>query len=982
MATLELNGQRLDELLLADLTDRQRNAVTHDRGPLLIIAGAGTGKTTVITRRIAWLITTKRARPEEILALTFTEKSSAEMQERVDLLVPYGYLDTWISTFHAFGDRLLREHATLLGLSPQVRVLSKPEQIMFLQQHLFELPLGRFRPLQDPTRYLGALATVIGRAKDEAVNVEEFLRVAESLETHSRAHPDDPSLQQEAAQVRELAGCYETYQRLLHETGVLDFGDQVLGTIELLTRHPDVLADYRQRFRYILVDEFQDTNFAQYILLQLLAPPEANITVVCDDDQSIYKWRGAAISNVLKFLEHYHHVARVVLTENFRSNQAILDAAYRLIRHNDPDRLEVTEHIDKRLTAMVPAEPHEPSLMVFDTVSSEADWIAQRIHDDLEAKKRRPADFAILVRSNKDADPFLRALNVCGLPWRFSGTTALFIKEEAKLLRSCLKMLADPEDNLSWYHVASSALYACPMEDLVKCLAQARRTNRSLRAAFERVIAGDPDQLQLTEDGQRIVATILTDARRLLDLSTTLSPGQLLYRWLGDRGWLKRLAAAEHAEDAEQLQQVARFFDHLHRFEQLVGNRLPELIHSLELFETWGDGASGESDPALEDRVNILTLHKAKGLEFPVVFLVGLVQGRFPTPQRRDTIELPEPLIKDILPEGEYHLQEERRLCYVGMTRAKEELYLTAAYHYGGKSVRKISRFVAEALNLSTPSPPPLQPTEFERIARSRPPIPVASPQTAIRLPEPLRLNPHGADDYLTCPFKFRYSHVLKLPIMRHHLVIYGAALHKAIELFFTAQLRGQTTTEAELVRAFEDAWSSEGFLSREHETQRLQRGREVLRRFFAQQQRHPEQPSLIEEKFTIRLDDFLITGRWDRIDGQGADAVIIDYKSSEVTEQDEADKRVRKSLQMGVYALAWQILHGHAPKRLELRFLETGVIGSAELTDQDLEAVKERLREAASRIRALDFHPEPSEKSCRWCAYQTICPSAIVSSS
>jgi len=245
-------------------------------------------------------------------------------------------------------------------------------------------------------------------------------------------------------------------------------------------------------------------------------------------------------------------------------------------------------------------------------------------------------------------------------------------------------------------------------------------------------------------------------------------------------------------------------------------------------------------------------------------------------------------------------------------------------------------------------------------------------------LPEPLRVDAHGLDDYLTCPLKFRYSHVLRLPIMRHHLVIYGAALHKAVEQFFRRRLQGRAMSEEELLQVFEHAWRSEGFLTREHEAQRLAQGREVLARFYAGQQQRPEQPTLIEEKFSIPLDDLVLVGRWDRVDRRGEEAVIIDYKSSDVTEQAEADQRARKSLQMQVYALAWKLIHGRLPSRLELRFLETGLVGQTAFTDEDLEKTKARIREAARGIRALEFHPQPSEFACRWCAYQSICQYAV----
>jgi len=955
-------------VLLEELTPSQREAVLHPSGPLLIIAGAGTGKTTVITRRIAWLIASKRAHPKEILALTFTEKAAAEMEQRVDLLVPYGYTEVAIRTFHAFGDELLRDHALKVGLDPQFRVLSKAEQLVFLRQRAFDLPLERLRPPHDPTRYLEAFATLCARAKDEAVTPEEFRAFAQSV---SEQTGDDA----QAAFVRELAGAYAAYQQLLREAQVVDFGDQVLLAVQLLEHEPDVRAALQQRYRYLLVDEFQDTNFAQFRLLQLLATPTANVTVVADDDQSIYKWRGAAISNVLKFLEHYASVRTVVLTENFRSGQPILDCAYRLIRWNDPDRLEVRKGIDKRLIATAAHGGHAPQFHVFDTASSEADWVARTIRDAVESGSRRPSDVAILVRSNRDADLFLRALNVAGLPWHFSGASGLFSRAESKLLTACLKTLADPDDSVSWYHVASSPLYRFAMEDLSKVLACASRTHMSLRSVLER-LRDDPGLLEVSARGRHEAGALLSDVSSLLESSRVRSGGQLLYQWLSDRGYLSRLGQAQHPETDFALRIVARFFDQLRRVEELVGPGLAELIQHLELFQAIGQEAREDDDP-WADQVNVLTIHKAKGLEFPVVFLVGLIQGRFPTPQRRDRLELPDPLIKDLLPAGDFHLQEERRLFYVGMTRAKQELHLTAAYDYGGKTLRKVSQFVLEALDLASPSPPAKMATARELIERARTQPPVAAPHPTGQ-PEMVRLDPHGVDDYLTCPLKYRYSHILRIPVMRHHMVVYGAALHKAVEAFFKRRLQGASMTEEELMRVFERSWSSEGFLTREHEEQRLDQGRQTLRRFYASQQTHPEFPTLIEEKFTFPFEGCLVAGRWDRVDQQGEEAVIIDYKSSDIHNQASADKRTRTSVQMQIYALAWWVLRGQLPSRVELRFLETEITGQARFLPEDLEQAKTHLRTVASGIRSAAFQAQPDEHSCRWCAFSSICPFAF----
>ena len=313
------------------------------------MAGAGTGKTTVITRRIAWLIAEKRARPSEILALTFTDRAAFEMIERVDRLVPYGHNDAQISTFHAFGDRLLRDHALEAGLSDHSTVLSRAEQVIFLREHLFDLPLDRYRPLGDPTRFLSALVTLISRLRDEDVTPDAYLAAAGRLADAAAAAPDDEALAERAAAQAELAATYAAYESLMRTSDRIDFGDQVSLALRLLREHPAVLDEVRRRYRYICVDEFQDTNHAQWELVRLIAEPHRNVTVVGDDDQSIYRFRGAALGNILGFRDAYPKAASVVLVDNFRSRQAILDGARRLIRHNDPDRLEAREGIDKRL---------------------------------------------------------------------------------------------------------------------------------------------------------------------------------------------------------------------------------------------------------------------------------------------------------------------------------------------------------------------------------------------------------------------------------------------------------------------------------------------------------------------------------------------------------------------------------------------------------------------------------------------------------
>ena len=980
--------------LLKDLNPEQREAVTFGDGPLLIVAGVGTGKTTAITRRIAWLISEKVALPSEILALTFTDRAAAEMEERVDLLVPYGYVEARIGTFHSFCDRVLRENSILLGLTPDYRILTTAEQAIFLKDNLFELPLDRFRPLGNPIRNLNALLKLFSRAKDEDVTAEAYARyveeLAESPLVDDDAGDDDEDLDAHRdwlAEQRELADTYAAYQNLLLERGCVDFGDLITLVLRLFREHPSVLARYQERFRYILVDEFQDTNYAQFELLKLLAR-DRNLTVCGDDDQSIYKFRGAAISNILGFQEAYPEAKLVVLTRNYRSTQGILDAAYRLIQNNNPDRLEVRADIPKQLHS-TSGEGRPPYQDHFESLIEECDFVAESIAERHREEERPYGDFAILVRANAHATPFLRSLNLLRIPWRFSGSRGLYDQEEIQGAIALLRTLADPRDDLSLHFLAGSGLYGVPGEDLAAATAYARRKSRSLLQVL-RMIGSKAARIEITDAARERIDELLAHFDRLIPLSTQARTGELLYEYLTSMtGAIERWSNSSDARDALRVQNLAKLFEIIERFGQVARyDRVRWFVDYLDALIDAGDNPPVGDATWDADAVSVLTIHQAKGLEFPIVYLVGLVAGRFPSANRGDPIPLPPDLVKETIGSADFHHQEERRLFYVGLTRAKETVYLTSGQDYGGKRPRKPSLFVSETLGRDVSQTTPQRHSPLTRILRNARQAEeqeesgsaggVAEAATTLfPVGDPiLKLSHRQIDDYLTCPLKYRYIHVLKVPIRQHHAVAYGSAIHQAIRLFHMNRLAGRETPIEDLHAAFRKHWRAEGFLTRRHEELRLEEGLRALSAFREYELAKGGIPTHVERRFSVLEGDNRLIGFFDRIDIVDGVGTVIDYKTSDVRTQEQADRRSKGSRQLALYALAYEHLFDGLPEQLELRFLSPDVIvGRSSPTEKRLSSVRGDIEKASTGIRAGAFPAEPVYRACRLCPYAGICP-------
>jgi len=462
-----------------------------------------------------------------------------------------------------------------------------------------------------------------------------------------------------------------------------------------------------------------------------------------------------------------------------------------------------------------------------------------------------------------------------------------------------------------------------------------------------------------------------------MELGREMPTGELLYQFLADSGWLARMSKAATARDEAEVQNISKFFGRIQDASKALRyDNVRELVKHLDaLIDAGEDPAIAEADvetPA----VRVLTVHKAKGLEFPVVFLVNLVQDKFPLRRRRDALELPVELAKDTLPAGDFHLQEERRLFYVGMTRARRELYLTSARDYGGTRQRKVSQFVLEALDLPKDAARPFKGSAVEEIERNAPPAEGAAPELPPIGPEQELLISHKqVDDYQTCPQKYRYVHVLRIPISRHHTVVFGSTIHRVVEYYLKRRVAGNYTSLEDLLNVYEREWENQGFLTWQHQEARKAAGREALTRFWNQEEAEGTKATHVEKEFGFVLGTDRVRGRFDRVDEDLLGAVIVDYKTGEVARQKVADRRASESLQLKIYALAWREMTGRFPERVELRFIESNAVGRHTPTDEDAEKAITAVKAAAAGIRARRFDATPSYGACRYCAYNRICP-------
>lgn len=646
---------RIDvEHTLAGLNNRQREAVEIVDGPLLVVAGAGSGKTSVLTRRIAYLIAARNVAPWAILAITFTNKAAREMRDRLEHLVGAMAQDIWATTFHAMCVRILRRDIEALGYARNFTILDDGDQVTTIRRILRDqnVDTKQFEPR--------AVLSTIGSAKN-------MLRTANQY-ADSAGNPFE----------KVVAKAYLEYARRLKLNQSLDFDDLIFKTVQLFRDHPDILTFYQNRFHYIHVDEYQDTNHAQYELVRLLAQKRRNLCVVGDSDQAIYGWRGADIRNILEFERDYPEAKTVRLEQNYRSTGNILEIANHVIgrNRNRKEKNLWTEH----------TEGAKAVLYVAGDERSEAHFIA----DTVQAGAKPLQDYAILYRTNAQSRVIEEVLLQRGILYRIFGGVRFYDRKEIKDVLAYLRLIANPDDDISFARAIGVPKRGIGDSTLEKLRLLADTQGASLFAVARGLRAGDLGG-RAGKAMQQFVAVIDNHHRMRLFVSVTELAESLL-KYVGLREALlaeKSLEAEARVENLDELLTVTQEFDV--RWRQV--SDMPDGVGALEAFleevalvadTDLNGGKPAASDTPDDDRVVLMTLHSAKGLEFPTVFLVGLEEGLFPHMRALDS---------------EADMEEERRLCYVGVTRAKQQLYLTTSTQrtiFGQTRRSKASRFLAE----------------------------------------------------------------------------------------------------------------------------------------------------------------------------------------------------------------------------------------------------------------------------------------------
>jgi DNA helicase II / ATP-dependent DNA helicase PcrA len=984
-----------------NLNPQQQEAVKEIEKPLLIIAGAGSGKTLTVASKIAYLLE-KGAKTENILALAFNQKAAEELKIRVLGMVG-NVEDLCISTFHSFCNQVILDNILNTKLNANFKVITETAQKVYLTKNIDSFGIEHLEFNHEPYTLAEEMKNFMSRCKDESISPDD---IQQYIETQEKIELDEEALD-DLNTLKDILKIYRAYEDYKAKNNMLDFGDMLCTVYNLLKSKPLILKKYREKFQFVIVDEFQDTNYIQLQIVHLIASQHAHITVVGDDDQSIYRFRGAYVTNIAEFKKMFPNYIEKTLEHNYRSTKKIVAAANKLIE-NSPERT---------LKKLFTNNPDGENVAVIETPSdtSQANYILETVKDLL--KKYPLQDIAILCRRRSTAEPIIKAFRKQTMRFNFVGETGFFQEPIIKDVTAYLKVISNPlENNAEIVRILNRSNYGIKQIEICKFNCYADKKRLSLYESFDHLSDVDVDKFKFLQVKQTL-SDLIGSKKRLRTLD-------LIHSLLFEREFYKYEIAIQNSRNIALLNQ---FFEFAEEFNSIYPD------NDVEDFTEYLSFASNfeiEEKNLEEQAITISTVHGVKGMQYPVVIIPDVIEHRLPTKFQKDKFQIPQDLLKGVkskFDEKELHIQEERRLFYVAITRAKEKLIITYAKRYGENKIdSKPSRFLteidyqqneninfqkADAQELSAESTTKddqiqtrlmkqvisnLSTGKFteaienvllyakstnknldiktELIGKIKEPDYSTLEQAEeepVTVPENHVFSVSQFVGYKKCPRLYQYRHVMKIPEKPRYYFDFGSSLHSIAEQLTRMQKDGKAINETVAEELLAKFWDPKGYKSKIDEKRDYDEAKAILKVFLEEQAKSKSEIVDIERWFETSIGEIKLRGRIDRIDKDGSGYIVVDYKTSKKA---SSLNELKKDMQLLVYALAVTQMYGTGPLKVGDWFLRSNEKVFFEPENQAIEAIQTEITEMASKIKAAAFEPKKGSWECNYCDYTCLC--------
>jgi DNA helicase-2/ATP-dependent DNA helicase PcrA len=941
------------------LNKSQQKAASQTSGSVLVLAGPGTGKTRVIISKVEHCLQAGLT-PESILAVTFSRKATQEMEDRLSELNPSIAQRMQISTLHSLCADIVQRHGYRLGFQKAPRLMSEAEAYVFFKKVSARLPLQNLLKTSHIDPIIDDLLAFFSDAKDEGLWPEAILRYAESLSDET---PEEQLVKEEW---QALGDIYNAYQSFCFEKGLMDFGDCILCALKILENFPVVREEIQKQYRAILIDEFQDTNWSQIQLLRYLAAPDCHVMAVGDDDQSIYRFRGASYSAFQFFEDFFPGTEVIELSETYRLPPKVLEVASELIAANGehrfrPDKKIASSHPDTRPVQWIKASSYE----------DEAKFICDKIEEIIQGGGKYN-EIGILVRAHAHADLFLSEAHKRKLPIRTGGSKNFFASEIIRDVFAFLKLCVDPEDSVALLRLFDSYFLELSAEDTFK-FCKSKNFKGPLIAQLENL-----KDCPVSAEAKIKLEGFYKNYQQSFSEAATKNATQTLLSYYEHSNLIQTLLGRA----PEELRTLGRFHSELVKWESTqTENHLRALFPILESIQTQEFALDSEASEVAADAISLLTVHASKGLEFEHVFIPSLVGRRFPSAFRQNLWLVPNALRKEESPTKESHTHEERRLLYVAMTRAKKSLYLLGVEKKGTKPSFFVSEDLKKTLKnsetIQTINLPPQDQSEIPKSLESKPFSRIeATAGLRKKSVDALSLSFTQLEKYENCPLSYQFKYEFQIPVAIPAHMHVGSAIHKALELFFQRVKKGKVPGKEELLTLFDETFHGLREENPELTDFHFNQGRTRLAAYYDFHQGNFPFPHAIEEEFVLPFGPHRIRGKIDRIDKTNEGYRIVDYKTGRAKSNDNPDdvKFARDSLQFSIYALAAREILKLDVTELIFDYIYENKTLSTSRSDQDLKIVKERITQIADDIIAQKFEAKVG-RQCDWCEYRRICP-------